>query len=101
MAKASPMQLSLAYLNKLGYTCQIVEHWNAFARKRFDCFGFGDILAFHRQKGIALIQTTSWSNFSVRKVKILTSPHYEGWKLADGKILVHGWGPKGLREEEL
>jgi len=101
MAKKSPMQLSLAYLNQSGYTCQIVEHWNAFARKRMDCFGFGDILAYKPQCGIALVQTTSWPNFSARKLKILTSPHYQGWRKAGGRILLQAWGNKGLREEEL
>ena len=97
----SPMQLSLDYLNKSGYTCQIVEHWNSFARKRIDAFGFGDILAYHLKKGIVMVQTTTDSNFNARKVKIFANPHYYGWKIAGGHIIVHGWGKKGLREEEL
>jgi hypothetical protein len=101
VGKKSPTQLSLDYLNKLGYTCQIVEHWNSFARVRQDCFGFGDILAYHRNGTIALIQTSTASNFSARKKKILDSWHYLGWKAAGGIILLLCWGPKGLREEEL
>ncbi len=100
MAK-SPMQLSLDYLNKSGWTCEIVEHWNAFAKVRKDCFGFGDILAYRSAGGIALVQTTSWSNFNARRKKILDSPHKRGWFLANGKVCLHGWGPKGLREEWL
>lgn len=98
--KKSPMELSLDYLRKGGWTCQIVEHWNAFAKVRQDCFGFGDILAF-RTGYIILVQTTSWDHVSHRRVKIQASPHYEGWKKAGGHIAIHGWGDKGLKEERL
>lgn len=102
MSKKSPMSLSLEYLNLCGWTCQIVEKWNPHARIRQDCFGFGDILAYHRRKGmVALIQTTSASNFTARRKKIMVSPHRDGWKASFGKIILHGWGPKGLREEML
>ena len=101
MGKKSPMQLSLDYLAKQGYSCTIVEHWNSFARKRFDAFGIADILAYKSGCGTVLVQTTSWNNFSARKNKILESPHHKGWTRAGGRILLHAWGCKGLREEEL
>lgn len=105
MSKKSPTQLSLDYLNKQGMTCAIVEKWNAAAGVRQDCFGFADILAYGREKGvlnIMLVQTTTASNFLARKAKILTSPHYRGWTNAGGRVILHGWGGKdGLREEEL
>jgi hypothetical protein len=95
------MQLSLDYLNKLGYTCAITERWNSFARCRMDLFGFADIICYGRALGIVLVQTTTWSNFNARKAKVYASPHFSGWRHAGGRIFVHGWGPKGLREEEL
>lgn len=110
------MQLSLDYLNKCGFTCAIVEHWNSFARVRQDCFGFGDILAyvpcerfdgmnpnpaFIKQGSIALIQTTSATNYAARRQKVLTNPHFSKWKQSGGRVFLHGWGDKGLREEEL
>lgn len=104
MSKKSPMSLSLEYLNKLGWTCQIVEKRLPIPGKFItqDCFGFGDILGYHKGNGwIALFQTTSWANFTARRNKIGASPHYMGWKLANGRIWLHGWGDKGLREEEL
>jgi hypothetical protein len=104
MSKKSPMTLSLDYLNKQGMTCAIVEHWNAHAGVRQDCFGFGDILAYGREKGvlnIMLVQTTTAANFLARKAKILASPHFKGWTGAGGRVVVHGWGDSGLREEEL
>lgn len=104
MAKKSPTSLSLEYLNQLGWTCQIVEKRLPIPGKFVtqDAFGIADILAYHRGKGqIALVQTTSWEHFSHRKAKILASPHRDGWKAAFGKIILHAWGDKGLREEEL
>jgi hypothetical protein len=95
------MSLSLDYLNKLGWTCQIVEKWIPGANVRQDAFGFGDILAYHMTSGICLVQTTTWGNFNARKAKIDVSPHKPLWKCAGGRILLHGWGDKGLKEEEL
>ena len=95
------MQLSLDFLNKSGYTCQIVEHWNHFAKKRQDCFGFADILAYHPVLGCILVQTTTTSNMAARRSKMNLNPHVRGWKRAGGRVLLQGWGPKGLKEEEL
>jgi hypothetical protein len=110
MAKRSPVSLSLEYLHKLGWVCHIVEKRLPIPGKHItqDCFGFGDILAYsprgHQGQpalGIALIQTTSWGNFSTRHKKIQANGHFESWKRAGGRIFLHGWGENGLREEEL
>lgn len=101
MSKKSPMSLSLDYLNKKGWTCARVEHWNSFAKIRQDCFGFADILGYHPILGIALVQTTDHTSFSKRKNKITSGFHAKYWLKAGGRILIHGWGPNGLREEEL
>jgi hypothetical protein len=97
------MQLSLDYLAKSGWTCQIVERRLPIPGKHVtqDCFGFGDILAYTSRLGggIVLVQTTSWGNVNARLKKIRSSVHLEGWLAAGGNICVHGWGPKGLREE--
>jgi len=81
MSKKSPTQLSLDYLNKLGMTCAIVEHWNAHAGVRQDCFGFGDILAYGREKGvlnILLVQTTTANNFLARRRRTFAGPTLRG-----------------------
>lgn len=100
MSKKSPMSLSLEFLNLSGWTCQIVERWIPGANVRQDCLGIGDILCY-KTREIALVQTTSITNFAARKNKILASPHLAGWKKAGGRILLHAWGDSGLREEEL
>ena len=99
----SPTQLSLDYLNKGGWTCHIVEKRLPIPGKHItqDCFGIADLLGYHPVKGVALVQTTSWGNFTTRRAKVSASPHLDGWKRAGGLFLLHGWGDKGLREEEL
>ena len=97
----SPTQLSLDFLNKSGWTCAIVEKWNAHAGIRQDLFGFADIIAYHATGAIALIQTTSASHHAERKAKILSNPHFAGWKKACGTVFLHSWGKNGLREESL
>lgn len=93
--KLSPTQLSLDFLNKCGYACAIVEKWNAHAKIRQDLFGFADIIAYHPLHGIVLVQTTTAHNMKAREKKILASPHFEGWKRAGGKVVLHGWGKNG------
>jgi hypothetical protein len=100
MKKKSPMQLSLDYLAKLGYACQIVERRLPIPGRFVtqDCFGFADILAYKPGVGIVLVQTTSAANFTARAKKVANSPHSGPWCRAGGKIFLHGWGKEGLRE---
>jgi len=44
MTKTPATQLTLREMRKRGYTAFVVEHWDSFARKRRDLFGFADIL---------------------------------------------------------
>ena len=45
MASKSPTQLSLAKLREEGWFCWITEHYNYYARKKQDLWGFVDIIA--------------------------------------------------------
>lgn len=114
---SSPTQRSLKHLRDTGWTCQVVEHWNPYAKIRQDLFGFADIIALKKFKttnvaehGIALIQCTSITNFSARKTKVLLESRAALWRECGGLIFVHGWGKRGprgkrktwvLREEKL
>src|SRR5271167_4627948 len=93
MAKISPTQRSLKLLRERGWTCQVVERWNQWAKVRQDLFGCLDILAISprdREADAALeawcvknlagklmgaaiigVQVTSGSGHSDRRKKIL------------------------------
>lgn len=66
----SPTQKTLKHLRQQGYTCAIVEKWNAHTQVRQDLFGFVDVLAVG-PGGTLAVQTTTNSNFSSRMTKIL------------------------------
>ena len=94
----SPTQRSLALLRKQGYHCAIVEKWNPYAKIRQDVFGFGDLLAFRSgQPGATLVQTTSGSNVSARRTKILANPIARDWVKAGNWIRLEGWAKRGAR----
>ena len=92
MAKCPATQLSLRLLRRNGWQCQVVEHWNPHVARRHDAFGFADILAYEpTTQQIALVQTTSYSNFSARYRKVCENEHARGWLESGGIILLHGW----------
>lgn len=93
----SPTVQSLKLLRDEGYTCQVTEHWNPFAKRRVDLFGFCDILAVSPSKGTLAVQTTSADNFSHRKDKLREEPKASICLAAGWKIEVHGWGKQGPR----
>lgn len=96
MAKASPTQRSLEMLRKQGWLVAVVERWNPHARIRQDLFGFGDLLAVSAdQKLFLIVQTTSATNFSARRTKVLSNESAHEWLRAGGLVAVHGWQKKG------
>lgn len=86
----SPTQNSLAALRALGYEPWVVEHWDSFARKRRDLWGFVDILAL-RGDEILAVQTTSASGVSARVKKITASDWLASVRKAGIRVEVHGW----------
>ena len=86
----SPTQLSLKKLREEGYTVQVVEYWNSFARIRIDLFGFIDILAL-KGKEVLAVQTTTASNMSARIKKIADHENVGAVRDAGWTIHVHGW----------
>lgn len=90
-ASKSPTQRSLEYLRKQGYTVQVTERWNPYARVRVDLFGFIDMVAVKDKETLG-VQTTSKVNITTRMKKILTLPEAKTWLGAGNRIIVHGWG---------
>lgn len=88
----SPAQHSLAHYRKLGYTCAITEHFNAFARIRQDLYGFIDIVGVKDgETGVLAIQTTSKANMNARILKIKQEPISKIWLSGGNRIMVDGW----------
>lgn len=104
---SSPTTRTIALLRKYGYTCAIVEKWNAHIKRRQDLFGFADIIAVcPEQKRIILVQVTSAANFAARRTKCQENENAAVWLSAGGQILIHGWKKKAngrweCREEYL
>lgn len=92
----SPTQRSLKYLRDMGYTVAVVEHWNGFVHKRYDLFGFIDLLALRGEETLA-VQTTSYSNVSARINKIKDHENVGAVRDAGWAIAVHGWHKVGNR----
>ncbi len=85
---------SLNYYRKLGYVCDKTEHWNHFARKYKDWYGFVDLTAV-RDKELLLIQSTAWSQISTRRKKILANTVAPLLLTIEGvRIVVQGWKDK-------
>lgn len=90
----SPTQLSLKKMRADGFVCQVVEHWNPFARVRQDLFGFIDILCI-RDGLVVGVQCTTQSNVKARIKKIRAHKNYAMVRQSGIKIEAHGWKKDG------
>ena len=86
----SPTQLTLKKLRADGWTAEVTEKWNPFAKIRQDLFGIVDVLGIGKEGTIA-VQTTSDSNVAARVKKIADSPHIAAIRDAGWAFHVHGW----------
>jgi hypothetical protein len=84
-------------MRERGFHAEVTEHWNAFARKRFDLWGFCDVLCLGPNGERVVVQTTSASNVSARVKKIADSPLVGVLRKAGFEIWVHGWFKKKNR----
>ena len=96
----TPTQKSLRLLRARGGLVEKVEHWNSFARRRQDLFGFGDLLHVTGDV-VTIVQTTSLSNISARLKKIRESQAAVLWLKSPHRCIeVHGW-KKGGRDPRI
>jgi len=110
----SPTQRALAELKRRGWTAQVVERWNQYARVRVDLFGCIDIVAidpasdrtvpvgpiFVRNQGAAIVGiqvTASAAHHAHRRAKILAEPRMRQWVEAGGRLELWSWSKKGKR----
>jgi hypothetical protein len=97
MAKKQTTKRSLDLLRKQGWTVEVVERWNPFARVLNDLFGFIDIVAMSEGGGFLAVQTTTKPMMKARLEKIAAEPRAKTWIRAGGRIVVHGWWKGGPR----
>jgi len=92
MGSASPAERTLRRLRDAGWTAQVVERWNAHARRRVDLFNCIDILAVHPDGPCIMgVQATTRPNVPARVNKILATPQAEAWVRSGGLLHVWGW----------
>lgn len=94
----SPTQRTLKMVRDSGFTAQVVEHWNAFAKIRVDLFRVIDIVAMAEGVTVGL-QATSATNHSARRNKIISEPLALLWVLAGNHLWLVSWGKKKNRWE--
>lgn len=92
----SPTQLSLKKLRAEGYLVAITEKFNHACKIRQDMWGWCDLLAIKENEVLA-VQTTSYTNISVRVKKIADSDTIGIVRKANIKVNVHGWHKIGSR----
>lgn len=94
----TPLARSLRWLKENGYTAQKVEHWNSWAKRRVDLFGFVDILAMREdERGVTAIQVTTRSNASKRESKLRGIGAVWLFLRCGNRIYIHAWAKCGAR----
>jgi len=96
MSKPSPTSRTLDALRKSGWTCQVTERWNPFAKVRQDLFGGIDLLAIRPGETLG-VQATSKSNVSARVKKLYAEPKLKVWMEAGNLLEVWGWEGNDVR----
>lgn len=101
---ASLTPRSMAEMRDRGYVVAVVEHYNAFTRRKHDLFGCIDLLCIGNNETVA-VQVTSRNNMSSRRGKIEETEAYPEMIRSGWRILIHGWDKEGglwrLKEVEL
>ena len=95
---SSPTARTLALLRQEGWTAQVVERWNPYAKVRHDLFACIDVLAINGSVVLG-VQATSGSNVSARLSKIASLPSAALWKASGGLLEVWGWRKVGKQGE--
>lgn len=96
----SPTARSLQYLRTLGYAAAVVEKTipRTFIKK--DLFGV-DLLALKPGEPVLVIQATSGSNHSTRRVKLEAAGFIDLWNGNGAVLEIWSWekqGPRGQRK---
>lgn len=102
----TPDTLTQAEYRGRGYHVIKVEQWGLHPHPhRVDFLGIFDYLAFNNAGEMIAIQTTTKTNVSARRKKMLNDISFEWWTQGGRRSIIHGWykksGKWALHEEEL
>ena len=89
LSSLSTMTRSRQYLELQGALVDCVECVTRYVKR--DLFGFGDLIAFHRDGTVEIVQTTSYSEMNRRIKKIRANDNARRLISRGHTITVHGW----------
>lgn len=93
----STAEVTIARLRAAGYVADKVEVYDSSKRLSYDCFGFGDVLAFHLQQppGSLIVQTTSLKYLNQHYIKMTEKPGVwealRDWLYCGNRCELWGW----------
>jgi hypothetical protein len=90
----TPTGLTLRYLRRNGYLCDVAERWIPGAGIRRDLFGIIDLLAIGIDEPVLGIQCTSLANVSSRLKKAQHCPALAVWLRTGARFQVIGWAKR-------
>ena len=94
----SPTARTLKLLRAAGYTAQVVERFNIYARIRQDLFGCIDVVAIRSDlPGVLGVQCTSAANAAARLKKAMAEPALRIWLESGNAFEVHSHAKRGAR----
>jgi hypothetical protein len=89
--KTTPTQRSLTLLRKQGWTCGVVEKWNAHVGIRQDFCGGIDLIAFSQGGGVLGVQCCAGSGLASHRTKLLAEPRMREWVAAGARLVIYAW----------
>ena len=96
---ASPTSRSLEYARSRGWTVQVVERWNPYARVRVDLFGVIDLVVL-TGSAIVGVQACAGASHAARRTKMLDAEHLAStglWLASGGVLEIWSWAKRGAR----
>lgn len=95
----SPTRRCLAHAKALGWTVQVVEHWNAFAQRRVDLFGCIDLVVLTNDPGVGPlgVQACAGASHATRRIKALAEPRIRRWLEQPARFEIWSWAKRGAR----
>lgn len=98
---ASPTQRALAFCKEQGWTVQIVEKWNQWAKVRQDLFGCIDLVVLDGAgSGPLGVQVTSGSNVAARLTKARAELRLQDWLRSPARFEVWGYSKRKKRKKD-